>query len=80
MFLDELSILGVFWGLFGTFIGYHFVLEGHQQILHGGGILPGIEEGQFLNSSVILVDGGDVDFVVESDYRRLLWVLWATVD
>ena len=45
MFLDELSILGVFWGLFGTFIGYHFVLEGHQQILHGGGILPGIEEG-----------------------------------
>jgi hypothetical protein len=74
------SIVGVLSGLFECLVGGHFVLEGDEDVLDGGGVLPGLELGQALDAAVGLVDGGDVDLVGEGDEGRLLGVLGPAVD
>jgi hypothetical protein len=78
--LDCGSIVGILRGLLEALVGDHLVLDGNQNLLDGGGFLPGLKKTQVLNVAVILVDAGKVDFIIELHGGRFLGVLRSALD
>ena len=69
------SIVSIFGRLFESFVGYHIVFDGHQYIFESGGLLPVLEQRQVVDSSVALVDAGQVDFIIEFEDGCLLRIV-----
>ena len=63
-------------------VGDHFVLEADQNLLHGVIRIPVFEHVElcWFYNSVALVDTWQIDFRVELDCWRNLWVLISTLD
>lgn len=57
--------MGILWGLFGSLVGHHLVLDCGEDVFDGGRFLPVLEQGKVLDSSVALVDAGKVAFIIE---------------
>lgn len=77
-FKEILSIVSTFSRLLGALVGHHFILEPNQDIFKGGFRFPILEKVQVLDSSISLVDAGDVYLIDEGNLGRFVWVVRAT--
>lgn len=63
-------------------VGLHFVKDSLEHLLHGGLAVPVLKEGELagFKSSVLLVDGRNVDLRGEFHFHRLIGVVRPTSD
>lgn len=69
-------------GLGQVLVGFHFIEEALEHLLHGGLTVPVSKEGELvgLDGSVLLVHGGDVDLGGESSGHWLIGVVRSASD
>ena len=68
------SIVGVFWRLFESLVGDHVVFDGSEEMFKSGCFLPVFEECEVVDSSIALVDAGEVALIIEFEDGRVLGV------
>jgi hypothetical protein len=59
------SITSIFWGLLKAFVGNHLVLYGSQKVFKSCSFLPVLDKVEVLDTAVVLVDTGQVAFIIE---------------
>ena len=74
------SVIGIFWGLLETFVGYHVVLDSSEDVFQGGSIFPVFEETKVLDATGTLVDARQVAFIIEFEDGSLLRIVGSALD
>ena len=59
------SIGSIFWGLLKAFVSNHLILYGSQKVFKSCSFLPVLDEVEVLDTAVVLVDTGQVAFIIE---------------